>query len=169
MSRKVKCAVTGEIGDSDIFIKIGSHYYKDKEVYLQAEQKKQDRKDLIDYICSNLLNYQPGQPFPTFLTKKLQQWSFYPDRVILENFQQCAPAMQWALENKTFSSDFAKISYLFAIADHHIADTYRQTIQRETRQRVAANRPTEEFTPTTNAPSLDKEDLSSFLSEEELE
>lgn len=131
MARKVKCFITGEYGDSDHFIKIGKHYYRSQEVYDEDKRLKQQRKDLIDYICRTFLGYGEGQPFPASLGKKLKKLEYYDNAVVLETFKQCANDIKYWLSNKSFDSEFGKVSYMFAIVEGRIADVNRKYIAKE--------------------------------------
>ena len=64
MSRKVKCHITGAWGTSDTFVKIGNHYYKNQYVYDEDHRLKEERKQLIDYICKKFLQSNPSQSPP---------------------------------------------------------------------------------------------------------
>ena len=44
MARSCKCAITGEVGTTDTFVKIGSKYYKSQEIYDADQRKKQTYK-----------------------------------------------------------------------------------------------------------------------------
>lgn len=55
MANKCKCRVTGEEGNSDIFIKIGKHYYKSQEVYDEYQTKLLEVKSGI-YKITNTKN-----------------------------------------------------------------------------------------------------------------
>lgn len=126
MARKCKCAITGEIGTTDTFIKIGSKYYKNQEIYDADQKKKQTYKELIDYICREFLGYGNGQPFPPILPKKIKELSFYSNDVILETFKQYSDDIHYWIEYKQFSTEYGMISYMFTIVKSHIADVARQ-------------------------------------------
>ena len=67
MARPCKCAITGEKGTTDTFVKINGKYYKSQEIYDADQKSKAKRKELIDYVCREFLRYGNGQPFPTSL------------------------------------------------------------------------------------------------------
>ena len=131
MGRKVKCHITGAWGTSDTFVKIGNHYYKNQYVYDEDHRLKEERKQLIDYICKKFLHYADGQPFHTSLPKKLNELSFYDNAVILETFKTCESDILYWLEHKNFTNDYGKIAYMFAIVGNNIADVNRKHIQME--------------------------------------
>lgn len=126
MGRRVRCVVTKEYGTSDTFYKADdNHYYKTKEIYEQNKQDKKYRSLIKDTICFNFLEYQKGQKFPTILTKKLKDLSFYPNEVIYQTIQDQKENIEYWVKHKEFSSDYGKIAYIFAIITNHINDVYR--------------------------------------------
>lgn len=132
--RKVKCKITGEVGTNETFVKIGNYYYKSQYVYDEYHREKEERKQLIDYVCRTFLGYSEGQPFPTVLTKKLNELSFYDNAVILETFKLCEKEILYWLDRKDFSGDYGKVSYIFAIINNKIADVNRSYIKKEAAQ-----------------------------------
>lgn len=122
MARACKCRITGEVGTTDTFVKIGKYYYKNQEIYDAEQKRRETYKTLIDYICNEFLGYGDGQPFPTSLPKKLQELSFYDYDTILETFQKCHDDICYWLEHKQFESEYGKLSYIFAIVNGKIAD-----------------------------------------------
>ena len=131
MARKVKCYITGEMGTSDTFVKIGTHYYKNQDVYDEDRRQKEERKQLIDYVCRTFLHYSDGQPFPPLLPKKLSELSFYDTAVILETFRTCEKDITYWLERKDFDSEYGKIAYMFSIVRSKIADVNKAYKKRE--------------------------------------
>ena len=131
MARSCKCKVTGEIGTTDTFVKIGKYYYKSQAVY-DAEQKRINTyKSLLDYICNEFLGYGDGQPFPTSLPKKIKELSFYDYEVILETFKILHDDICYWLEHKQFETEYGKISYMFAMVRDKIADVNSDKIRKE--------------------------------------
>lgn len=122
MARKCKCFITGEVGTTDTFVKIGSHYYKNREIYEADQKRKENYKNLIDYICREFLGYGNGQPFPPVLPKKISELSYYDYEVILETFKECSQEIHYWLNNKQFQNEYGKLSYMFTIIKSKIAD-----------------------------------------------
>ena len=133
MGRRVKCQITKEYGDSDTFIKIGRYYFRDQDTYDKEEKRKALRKELTYFICSEFLDYKPGQRFPALLSKKLKELDFYNDEVIFEAFRQKQSDIKFWMNNKQFDGDYGRLSYIFAIISNSIGDIYR-TAQRTKRQ-----------------------------------
>jgi len=133
MSRKVVCKITKEKGDSETFIKIGKFYYQSQEVYDNEERRKALRKELTYFICSEFLDYKPGQKFPALLNKKLKELDFYSDEIIFEAFKQKQDDIKYWMNAKQFSGDYGRLSYIFAIISNSIADIYKAA-QRTKRQ-----------------------------------
>lgn len=124
--RQVKCQITGEWGTSDTFVKIKDKYYKSQEIYDKEQHRKDIHKQLIDFVCYKLLDYQKGQKFPTSLTKKLKELSFYDDEVVLKTVQDYENDIVFWLNKKGIDKEYGKISYIFAIINSHINDVYNQ-------------------------------------------
>lgn len=132
MARRCKCQVTGEEGTTDIFYKAeNGKYYKSKEVYEVWNKENEDRKKVIEKFAVDFLDYQPGQVFPTVLTKKLKELEFYGYDVINKTIDKTYNSILYAIQYKEFKSDVAKISYIFAIIKNNINDVYKQTVQQE--------------------------------------
>lgn len=54
MARMVKCCVTGTVGDSSEFYKIGNRWYKDKEVYITYLKAKDiNYQDILNLITED--------------------------------------------------------------------------------------------------------------------
>lgn len=169
MGRKCKCHITGEIGTTDTFIKIGNYYYKNQYVYDESNRLKEERKQLIDYICRKFLHYSEGQPFPTILSKKLNELSFYDNAVILETFKVCESDILYWMEHKNFDSDYGKIAYMFAIIGNRIADVNRSYVRIE---KIKQKEESEisHFTDPMLSTGTNKsgKDLSQFLEDDDL-
>lgn len=131
MARRCKCFITGEVGTTNTFVKIGNHYYKNKEVYEADQKEKEKYKNLIDYICREFLGYGNGQPFPPVLPKKINELSYYDYEVILEAFKECSHEIHYWLEHKQFSSEYGKLSYMFAIVKDKIADVNKTFVRKQ--------------------------------------
>ena len=131
IGRKVKCQVTGEYGSSDDFVKINGKYYKNQKVYDVWNKENEDRKKTIDIIASDFLNYQPGQVFPTVLTKKLKELEFYGYDVILKTIEKCRKSIEYSMNTKSFKNDLNRISYIMAIIRNNIIDVYKECLREE--------------------------------------
>lgn len=167
MARPCKCAVTGEKGTTDTFVKINGKYYKSQEIYDADQMRKAKRKELIRYICEEFLGYGNGQPFPTSLPKKLKELSFYDDDVILETFKRCASNIHYQMDNKQFSAEYGKIAYIFAIIKNSIADVNVE-LRRKTKQESIVKQVEIESGDLSNIGTKTRgKDISSFLYDDE--
>ncbi len=126
MARSVKCAITKEVGTTETFIKVGNKYYKSKEIYNQDKYQKEIYRQIIDYICFELLDYSNGQPFHTSLPKILKTLNYYDNEVILKTFKYKTQDIKYAFQNKKFTSEHNKIKYMFAIINNSIIDINRE-------------------------------------------
>ena len=168
MARSCKCAITGETGTTDTFVKIGSKYYKSQEIYDAEQHKKQTYKELIDYICREFLGYGNGQPFPPILPKKIKELSFYSNEVILETFKQCADDINYWLEHKQFSNEYGMISYMFTIVKSNIADVAKKEKRNSASKEQTKNRMIECNDLAVVGSKKQGKDISRFLDDDEL-
>lgn len=126
MGRSVKCAITGEMGTTDTFVKIGKHYYKSQEIYDEAMKQKTARKEALNIIASDFFQYETGRPFPVLINKKYQELSFYDDETILEAIKEIRNSVSEYCKYKTFDSEYGRAAYVFAAINNHVGDVYNR-------------------------------------------
>lgn len=155
MGRKVKCRITGEIGNSDTFYKADNGlYYKSKELYEEYKQEAEYRRKIIDFFCIELLGYEKGCAFPTVLTKKLESLSAYSNKTIWATILYKEEDLRyWASVEDKFKNDYGKICYLFVIIVNHINEVQKKI---KTQKRA--------YTPTVEAPP-EIEDISNQINQ----
>ena len=155
MGRKVKCRITGEIGNSDTFYKADNGlYYKSKELYEEYKQEAEYRRKIIDFFCIELLGYEKGCTFPTVLTKKLESLSAYSNKTIWATILYKEEDLRyWASVEDKFKNDYGKICYLFVIIVNHINE-----VQKKIKAQKRA------YTPTVEAPP-EIEDISNQINQ----
>lgn len=167
MGRKVKCRITGEIGNSDIFYKADNGlYYKSKELYEEYKQEAEYRRKIIDFFCIELLGYEKGCMFPTVLTKKLESLSAYSYKTIWATILYKEEDLRyWASVEDKFKNDYGKICYLFVIIVNSINE-----VQKKIKAQKRAYTPTVEAPPEiediSNKTNQNK-DISQWLEEDE--
>lgn len=160
--RRVICHATGIYGNSlDYYKAPDGFYYQSQAVY---EHKKQET-DLYRQVVSRMaayMGYQPGDVFPTVITKGLMQFKHYGYAAVLATMEQCHSQIEFALASRSFGSDYQKAAYLMAILTNNINDVARQLkSQQAFESRQAAPSPAsppQDFTSTAPA-----KDISSFL------
>lgn len=168
MSRKVKCFVTGEEGTNETFVKIGTHYYKSQEIYEQYRHEVDTRNAIVTMIANNFLGYQSGQKFPAYIQKKLKEFDFYSNDVILATLEKMSDTIQYYMNNKDFKSESGKISYIFAILSNNINDINKQF---KHNKKVEKEHKTEIMTLSEidiSRPAPKGRDISDWLDEEDL-
>ena len=155
MARRVKCQITKEIGNSDIFYKADNGlYYKSKELYEEYKQEAEYRRKIIDFFCIELLGYEKGCMFPTVLTKKLESLSAYSYKTIWATILYKEEDLRyWASVEDKFKNDYGKICYLFVIIVNHINE-----VQKKIKAQKRA------YTPTVEAPP-EIEDISNQINQ----
>lgn len=148
MARKVKCFATKESGMSDSFFKApNGKYFKNEDVYKAwvagknakttkpkkeklSEEEKENRAKIIDEL-SDIIGYKKGQPFPTVMTRKLKDLSFYTNEVILETVRKSRQSILWAFQTKNFETDYQKISYMMGIIRNRLPEVSRDIENRK--------------------------------------
>ena len=125
MARKVKCQITKEWGTSDEFVKIGGKYYKSQEIYDKVQFQKDCYVKLKDIIVYDLLEFEPEQKFPSFVTKSIDKLSFYSNEQKLRALLETYDKLKELLSKKSFKSDWQKSNYIFAVINNRLNDTYK--------------------------------------------
>lgn len=128
---KVKCAVTGEYGTSETFIKYNGRYFKNEKVLNEYKIQSEYWKKCIEKFSFDFLGYQPGQPFPTILPKRIKELSFYDNETIYRTMCVCENDILQAISNKEFDTDYAKIGYIMAIIKNRIAKVWKVVRQEQ--------------------------------------
>lgn len=183
MARKCKCFVTGEIGTTDVFYKPNNEdenstdnkkYFKSKEVYEQYRYQKDLRLKIMKEL-GDLMGYVTvkdggsSQAYPTSITRKLKELSFYGDEIILDTIYECTEPIKWAFANKEFSSEYGKGSYMMSIIVNNINDIYKRKKQAE---RKAAKEKKTEIVENVDVYQIGNKskarDISSWLDMEDL-
>lgn len=168
MGRQCKCAITGEIGNTDVFVKVGTKYYKNQETYDESQRKKESYKQLVDYICKTFLDYYEGQPFPPALPKFLKELNFYDSDTIFETVRQNEKEILYWFTNKQFNNQNAKLAYMFAIVKSKIADVHSQMKRQKAQEREAERRIDHDFTLISTGTKVVGKNISQFLEDDEL-
>lgn len=101
---------------------------KAKKERTPEEQKKiNDRKALIDLISYELLNYESGQPFSTVVLRKIKEYEFYGYDVVYDCIKNNLQLLKrYANDTTKFSTEYGKISYLFAIINAKLPDEFEK-------------------------------------------
>lgn len=149
MARNVKCKASGEWGTSDDFVKIDGSYYKSFEVYekfikdkrakaesvkkrkQQEAENKEFYKKIIALIAIDLMDYNPGQPFPKIISRKLKDLEFYDRKIIYLTIKEIKDDLRFAMSRIEFKNDTGKASYIFAAISNHINDVYQREKKKE--------------------------------------
>lgn len=131
MARKVKCQDSGQYSTSDVAYKAANgKYYTSKKVYDKLNEDKKYREECISLIYS-YLGYESFMKIPTFFYKKLKDWEPYGYDVVLMCIQDNKNSIEWALSNKTFNQESAKIMYICAILENHMTDSLKKCREME--------------------------------------
>lgn len=140
MARKVRCMITGEYGTSDTFVNHDGRYFKNESVYEEYKFQSEYWVKIIEKFCFEYLGYEKGQPFPTILPKRIKQLDFYDNETIYRTMLACDNDIHYAIENKNFDTDYAKIGYIMAILTNRIAKVWK-VVMRERNEAKKAYQP----------------------------
>lgn len=131
MTRKVKCQDTGEYSTSDIAFKAPNNkYYTSENAYNKYIINKEYRSKCISNMYE-ILGYKEFMKIPTYFYKKLSEWEEYGYDVVNMTIETQTDGFAWALSNKDFNSETAKIMYMCAIIENHINDSLKEKIRNE--------------------------------------
>lgn len=88
---------------------------------------------------ASYMGYEPGDVFPTVITRGLMQFKHYGYAAVLATMEECQSKIEYALASRSFGSDYQKASYLMAILTNNINDVARRLkSQQEFESRQAA-------------------------------
>ena len=149
MARAVTCFATKERGNSEQFIKINGHYFKNQQVYDEFVQNKQLYKQIISFIAVELMGYSSGQPFPPLIGKRLKELEFYDRKIIYATLLEIKENLIYAMAKNNFKNDSGKIAYIFAAIKNNINDVYKREIEKEkvaNKSKVASEKFVEQVT-----------------------
>lgn len=122
--RRVICHATGIYGNSlDYFKAPDGFYYQTKELYEQKKQESDYYRQVVTRMAS-YMGYEPGDVFPTVITRGLMQFKHYGYAAVLATMEECQSKIEYALASRSFGSDYQKASYLMAILTNNICRSY---------------------------------------------
>lgn len=134
MPRQVKLQDLGIKGDqTTAFRAPNNKYYSSEEAWNKIyEKNEQWRQKVIDMLI-NVLGYQPGMKLPTITYKKISEYDVYGYDVLYKTIANQMKSISWALNNKNFNSETAKIMYIFAIIQNHAGAEWKNKVAEERR------------------------------------
>ena len=170
------------VDEYEMYMKVEEEKLAEKEAqWIEREinkQKKQEetkqRQDLIDYISYELLEYQHGMQFPTYITKRIKELrEFYTYAVIKESFVRGEETIKWAIQNKDFGNEYGKCRYIMTIAEGSINDVFKEWQEREqqhiqSEERFSQVDLIDEIDAATFVKKKEKESIVAFLGEDEM-
>ena len=95
--RRVICHATGIYGNSlDYFKAPDGFYYQTKELYEQKKQESDYYRQVVTRMAS-YMGYEPGDVFPTVITRGLMQFKHYGYAAVLATMEECQSKIEYAL------------------------------------------------------------------------
>lgn len=129
MGRRVKLVDTGEFSDSSISFKApNKKYFSNEEAYIKWNTNKEYRNKCIDKMFE-IMGYKPGMILPTYFFKKLKDYEGVGFEALYNTMNSQSKAIQWALNNKNFGGETAKIMYIMAILNNNVMDEYKKIVK----------------------------------------
>ena len=134
--RKVKLQDTGEYSTNDVAYQApNKKYYSSEEAYKKIVRNNLYRTKCIESMYM-LLGYKDYMKIPTYFYKRLKECEGYGYDVVYRCMQLKAKDVQWALTNKSFTSEIGKIMYIWAIFDNNMNDALKDVVAERRRQEM---------------------------------
>lgn len=132
MARKCKCRLCGKelTTDKAFCVKVNEKntYYCSRDEYDKLLEKAKAKEECNNYISSLM-----GTPFVIpALAKLVNKLNDYYDYSIIQRaFKDNSDKIQWALNNKSFNSEFAKSKYIMSIVLNNINKSYKDYLREQ--------------------------------------
>ena len=163
--RQVKCRDTGMlVSASDAWKAPDGKYYSSQGAFKHLENEKMYRQKCLEEL-GNILGYKDGQKFPTIVAKRIKEYKVYGYDTVLQTILDKKQIILYNLCNKTFASEYNKVSYIMAIITNSINDVYKRKKTEEKDVRVNESVATMEEVTAVNSPvnTSNIHDISKFL------
>lgn len=163
--RQVKCRDTGMlVSASDAWKAPDGKYYSSQGAFKHLENEKMYRQKCLEEL-GNILGYKDGQKFPTIVAKRIKEYKAYGYDTVLQTILDKKQIILYNLCNKTFASEYNKVSYIMAIITNSINDVYKRKKTEEKDVRVNESVATMEEVTAVNSPvnTRNIHDISKFL------
>ena len=129
MSRQVKLVDTGEMSTNDVAFRApNKKYFSSEEAYIKWNTNKVYRNKCIDKMFE-IMGYKQGMILPTYFYKKLKDFEGVGFEALFNTMNSQAKVIQWALTNKNFNGEIAKVMYIMAILNNNVMDEYKKIVK----------------------------------------
>lgn len=130
MSRQVKLVDTGEMSTNDVAFRApNKKYFSSEEAYIKWNTNKEYKNKCIDKMFE-IMNYKPKMVLPTYFFKKLNDdYEGVGYEALYNTMISQTKAIQWALANKSFTGETAKVMYVMAILKNNVMDEYKKIVK----------------------------------------
>ena len=129
MSRQVKLVDTGEMSTNDVAFRApNKKYFSSEESYIKWNTNKEYRNKCIDKMFE-IMGYKPGMILPTYFFKKLKDYEGVGYEALYNTMITQTKSIQWALNNKNFGGETAKVMYIMAILNNNVMDEYKKIVK----------------------------------------
>lgn len=129
MSRQVKLVDTGEMSTNDVAFRApNKKYFSSEAAYIKWNTNKEYRNKCIDKMFE-IMSYKPGMILPTYFFKKLKDYEYLGYEALYNTMISQTKSIQWALTNKSFNGETAKVMYIMAILHNNVMDEYKKIVK----------------------------------------
>ena len=136
MGRQVKLVDTGEMSNSDISFRApNKKYFSSEEAYIKWNTNKEYRNKCTDKMFE-IMGYKPKMILPTYFFKKLKEFEGIGYEAVYNTMVSQAKSIDWALKNKDFCSETAKVMYIMAIINNNVMDEYKKIIKKQRENKI---------------------------------
>ena len=113
-------------------------------MYKQWEENKTYRLKCIDKMYE-IMGYKPKMILPTYFFKKLKDFEGVGYLALYNTMITQSKSIDWALKNKDFGSETAKVMYIVAILNNNVMDEYKKIVKekREANRKINTIMPDE--------------------------
>ena len=177
MARKCTCKICKAKGNTELFFKVTDQkgkntYYCSESEYENFINEKNKRKELLEYVAIEVLNYEEGQIVNPIMVRKISELhKFYDYEVIQECFKVNLDSIQYWMNNKNFTNEYGMVSYIMKIIEGNINDIFNSWKHKQ-RQQVRQSNETINLEiindMTAKTGTKKKDDILSFLDEEDI-
>ena len=80
------------------------------------------------------MGYKPTMILPTYFFKKLKDFEGLGYEAVYNTMVSQTKSIDWALKNKDFGSETAKVIYIMAIINNNVMDEYKKIVKIQKQQ-----------------------------------
>ena len=136
MARQVRLVDTGEMSTSDVSFRApNKKYFSSEDAYNKWQSNNEYRNKCIDKMFE-IMGYKEKMVLPTYFFKKLEELRGVGYEAVYNTMISQANVIGWALKNKNFGGETAKVMYIMAIINNNVMDEYKKIVRQKREQKT---------------------------------